>query len=274
MVQTHYFIRCSRSASGFDIEFDSQQRTNDLRSILIIGANSAIAKATARQYAHQQDALYLLARDTEQLALQKADLTLRGASSVGYAAFDAIDFMSHEALVATALKELGHFDIVLVSHGSLPDQDLCESNFEAALEAFNVNALSVISLLNFIIKPMQERREGTIAVVTSVAGDRGRQSNFIYGAAKAMVSTYLQGLRGRLFSHNVNVVDIKPGFVDSPMTAHLPKGALWAQPEQIAQIIVSAVQKKRSTVYAPSFWRIIMFMVRSVPEIIFKRLKL
>jgi decaprenylphospho-beta-D-erythro-pentofuranosid-2-ulose 2-reductase len=163
---------------------------------------------------------------------------------------------------------------VLISHGSLPDQALCERNFDAAIEAFNINALSVISLLSYIVKPMQERRKGCIAVVTSVAGDRGRQSNFIYGAAKAMVSTYLQGLRGRLFPHNVAVVDIKPGFVDSPMTAHLPKGALWAQPEQIAQRIVRAVEKKRTTIYAPGFWRLIMIIVCSVPEFIFKRLKL
>lgn len=245
-----------------------------MKSILIIGANSAIAKATARLYAERKYALYLLARDSEQLALQSADLTVRGASSVTYAAFDANDFASHQAKITAALEALGHFDIVLVSHGSLPDQALCESNFDAALAAFNVNALSVISLLNYVIKPMQERGEGCIAVVTSVAGDRGRQSNFIYGAAKAMVSTYLQGLRGRLFPHNVTVVDIKPGFVDSPMTAHLPKGALWAQPEQIAQRIVSGIQKKRGTVYAPGFWRLIMFAVRSVPEVIFKRLKL
>lgn len=245
-----------------------------MKSILIIGANSAIAKATARLYAEQKNALYLLARDPEQLSLQKADLVLRGASSVEYAAFDAADFTSHETIVATALAALGHFDIVLVSHGSLPDQALCERDFNATLETFNVNALSVISLLNYVIKPMQERRDGCIAVVTSVAGDRGRQSNFIYGAAKAMVSTYLQGLRGRLFSHNVTVVDIKPGFVDSPMTAHLPKGALWAQPEQIAQRIVRGIAKKRGTVYAPGFWRPIMFIVCSVPEFIFKRLKL
>lgn len=245
-----------------------------MKSILIIGANSAIAKATARLYAEQEDAIYLLGRDTEQLVLQKADLTLRGANSVAFAAFDATDFASHEAIVATALESLGHFDIVLISHGSLPDQALCERDFDAALEAFNVNALSVISVLNYVVKPMLERRDGCIAVVTSVAGDRGRRSNFIYGAAKAMVSTYLQGLRGRLFSHNVTIVDIKPGFVDSPMTAHLPKGALWAQPEQIAQRIVNGIEKKRATLYAPGFWRLIMFVVRSVPEVIFKRLKL
>ena len=245
-----------------------------MKNILVIGANSAIAKATARHYAEQKDSLYLLARDPEQLAVQKDDLMVRGATSVECAAFDATDFTSHGPLIAQALETLGHFDIVLVAHGSLPDQALCESDFDAALEAFNVNALSVISLLNYVTKPMQTRRDGCIAVVTSVAGDRGRQSNFIYGAAKAMVSTYLQGLRGRLFPDNVAVVDIKPGFVDTPMTAHLPKGALWAQPEQIAQRIVKGVERRSSTVYAPGFWRLIMFVVCSVPEVIFKRLKL
>jgi len=244
-----------------------------LKTILIVGANSAIAKATARIYAEQQFALYLLARDPAQLASQKADLELRGAHSVECAPFDANDFDSHKELIEKALSSLGHFDIVLISHGSLPDQVACENSFNDAMAAFNVNALSVISLLNYVTNPMRIRGEGCIAVITSVAGDRGRQSNFVYGASKAMVSTYLQGLRGRLFPHNVSVVDIKPGFVDSPMTAHLPKGALWAQPEQIAQSIVRAIAKKRSTIYAPGFWRVIMFIVRSIPEIIFKRLK-
>ena len=245
-----------------------------MKTILIIGANSAIAKATARRYAQQKTAFYLMARDAEQLQLQKADLELRGANRVEFAAFDAMDFASHEALIRRALETLGHFDIALICHGSLPDQALCENNFEAALEAYTVNALSVISLLTYIQTPMQDRQDGCIAVVTSVAGDRGRQSNFVYGSAKALVSTYLQGLRGRLHPFNVAVVDIKPGFVDTPMTSHLPKGALWAQPEQIAQRIVNAIDKKRSTVYAPGFWRFIMLVVRSIPEFIFKRLKL
>lgn len=252
----------------------TQREAHHLKTVLVIGANSAIAKATARLYAQQHAAIYLLARDPKNLAEQRADLELRGASRVDFSVFDAANFDNHETLIAKALEILGHFDIVLISHGTLPDQNSCENDFDAALESFNINAVSVISLLVHIAKPMRVRREGCIAVVTSVAGDRGRQSNFVYGAAKAMVSTYLQGLRGRLFPHNVAVVDIKPGFVDSPMTAHLPKGALWAQPEQVAQRIIKGIEKRRSTVYAPSFWGLIMFVVRAVPEVLFKRLKL
>ena len=118
-----------------------------------------------------------------------------------------------------------------------------------------------------------EQGKGTIAVVTSVAGDRGRQPNYVYGAAKAMVSTYLQGFRGRVFQHGVHVLDIKPGLVDSPMTAQFEKGALWSQPELVAKNVVAAVKYKRHTIYSPGYWRIIMLIVRSIPEIIFKRLK-
>jgi short-subunit dehydrogenase len=121
---------------------------------------------------------------------------------------------------------------------------------------------------------MTRQGHGTIAVITSVAGDRGRQSNFVYGAAKAMVSTYLQGLRGRLLASGIHVVDIRPGFVDSPMTAAFKKGPLWSSPERVADIMVSAIRHKRHTVYAPHYWRIIMFAVRLLPEFLFKRIRL
>ncbi|HBY00019.1 MAG TPA: short-chain dehydrogenase, partial [Gammaproteobacteria bacterium] len=107
---------------------------------------------------------------------------------------------------------------------------------------------------------------------TSVAGDRGRQPNFVYGAAKSMVSTYLQGLRGRLHPFNVHVVDIRPGLVDSPMTSHLEKGPLWASPELVAKKIVNGIDNKRHTIYTPGYWRIIMAAVRFIPEILFKRM--
>lgn len=244
-----------------------------LKTILIIGANSAIAKATARLYAEEQAQLFLFARDTKALALQKADLEVRGAACVDYAPLDCTHYAIHEAAIDQALDTLGHIDLVLVCHGSLPDQALCEVDFDAANEAFSINALSVISLLTVLALKMQTQDSGTIGVVTSVAGDRGRQSNYVYGAAKGMVSLYLEGLRGKLHPHNINVIDIKPGFVDTPMTEHIKKGMLWASPEQVAACIVKGVSKNKHTVYAPYFWRYIMQIVCSIPESIFKKLK-
>lgn len=245
----------------------------DVKNILIIGANSAIAKATARLYAQENCRLFLLGRDTAALAQQQQDLLIRGASEVNIAPLDVTHFALHEAAIDQALDLFGQIDLALICHGSLPDQIRCQDDFDAALEAFNINALSVISLLTHLSARMMAQRHGCLAVITSVAGDRGRQSNYVYGAAKGMVSRYLQGLRGRLFPHNVHVVDIRPGFVDTPMTAHLPKGALWASPEQIAQAVVNGVAKRRHTVYAPAFWRFIMLIVRCIPEFMFKRLK-
>ncbi|MCP5343992.1 MAG: SDR family oxidoreductase [Pseudomonadales bacterium] len=244
-----------------------------MKNILIIGANSAIAKATARLYAQENCRLFLLGRDTAALAQQQQDLLIRGASEVNIAPLDVTHFTLHEAAIDQALDLFGQIDLALICHGSLPDQIRCQDDFDAALEAFNINALSVISLLTHLSARMMAQRHGCLAVITSVAGDRGRQSNYVYGAAKGMVSRYLQGLRGRLFPHNVHVVDIRPGFVDTPMTAHLPKGALWASPEQIAQAVVNGVAKRRHTVYAPAFWRFIMLIVRCIPEFMFKRLK-
>ncbi len=245
-----------------------------MKNILVIGANSAIAKSVSRLYAEEHCRLYLLARNEEELALQKQDLLIRGASEVDYAVFDANDFSLHDAMIDQVLDSLGSIDLAIVCHGSLPDQALCAENFDAALKEFNTNALSVISLLTSLANHMSVQRSGSIAVITSVAGDRGRQSNYIYGAAKGMVSLYLQGLRGRLHTTGIHVVDIRPGFVDTPMTSAFRKGALWASPEQVAECIVTGIRKKKHTIYAPWFWRIIMMIVCSVPEALFKRLKL
>jgi short-subunit dehydrogenase len=156
----------------------------------------------------------------------------------------------------------------------LPDQDAAETDFELAKREIDVNGLSVISLLTQLIPPFKEQGRGILAVVTSVAGDRGRQPNFIYGAAKSLVSTYLQGLRGKLQPHGVHVTDIRPGLVDSPMTAQFEKGLLWSTPELVAANIEKAIDGNRHTVYVPGYWRMIMAIVCSIPEVVFKRLKL
>lgn len=241
--------------------------------ILIVGATSAIAKATARIYAERKDELFLIARREDRLKEIAADLGVRGAESIGYAVLDLDKFNEQKAAIDQAIEFLGAIDIVLICHGSLPDQQQAEINFELAQKEISTNGLSVISLLTLLSEKLVLQGNGTIAVITSVAGDRGRQSNFVYGAAKSLVSTYLQGLRGKLHPHHVEVVDIRPGLVDSPMTAHLKKGPLWSNPEKIAIKIVHSIERRKHTVYAPGYWRAIMFIVRLIPEFIFKRLK-
>jgi len=241
--------------------------------ILIIGANSAIAKACARLYAEQNQELFLLGRNQDRLQELSADLIVRGAASAGLAVLDLNKFAEHDKLIAQASEALGGIDVALICHGSLPDQEQAETNFKLAQKEINTNGLSVISLLTVLSQNLKDQSHGTIAVITSVAGDRGRQPNFVYGAAKSMVSTYLQGLRGKLLPHNVHVVDIRPGLVDSPMTAGMEKGALFSSPETIALKIVRSIEKGKHTVYAPGYWGVIMFIVRSIPEFIFKRLK-
>lgn len=241
--------------------------------VLVIGATSAIAKATARIYAEQGCTLHLIARNEEQLNALASDLSVRGAAKVSQGVLDLNKFAEHEMLLNTAFAELGTVDIAIICHGSLPDQEKVEKNFRQALKELNTNGLSVISLLTDLAPRFVDQGAGTIAVITSVAGDRGRQPNFVYGAAKSLVSTYLQGLRGTLLAHNVHVVDIRPGLVDSPMTAQFSKGPLWSSPERVAQKIVKSIRRGSHTVYVPGYWRIIMFVVRAIPDFAFKRLK-
>jgi len=248
------------------------------KNILIIGATSAIAQATLRIYAEQNHNLYLLARNQEQLQIIADDAKIRGANQVEYQveyqACDLAQLDTHQALIDNVYSAYPKLDIVLIAHGTLPDQQACEDNVEISLQEININALSTISLLTLLANRFEKQKSGSIAVISSVAGDRGRQSNYVYGAAKGMVSTFLQGLRNRLNDSKVQVLDIKPGFVDTPMTAEFKKGALWAQPEQIAANIVKAINNGRNTLYTPWFWWGIMFIIRNIPEFVFKRLKL
>jgi decaprenylphospho-beta-D-erythro-pentofuranosid-2-ulose 2-reductase len=242
--------------------------------ILIIGATSAIAKATARLYAARHAQLFLIGRNEDLLIELKEDLTIRGAQSVASHVLDLSKQKDHREAIEQARISLEEIDIALLCHGSLPDQEACESDYKKAEREINVNGLSVISLCTEISKVLKAQQSGVLAVITSVAGDRGRQPNFIYGAAKSMVSTYLQGLRGKLLAHKVHVVDIRPGLVDTPMTAKFDKGLLWSTPELVANKIVRSIDNRRHTVYVPGYWRIIMATVCSIPEFIFKRLKI
>ncbi len=245
-----------------------------MRKVLIIGAASAIAQAAARQFAGAGDALFLVARDQNKLNVIAADLRVRGASSVGSFALDVLDYEQHQSTLEAAIAVMEGLDIALLAHGTLPDQPLCEAEFSEAKREFEVNALSSISLLTYIANYFEQEKRGTIVAISSVAGDRGRQSNYLYGAAKGALSIFLQGLRNRLYKSGVAVITIKPGFVDTPMTAAFTKGALWAKPETIADYIVRAIDKKSDVVYAPWFWRIIMWVIKLIPEPVFKRLSL
>jgi decaprenylphospho-beta-D-erythro-pentofuranosid-2-ulose 2-reductase len=245
-----------------------------VKHILIIGATSAIAQATARLWAMEGSNFCLIARSDEKLELLKNDLKARGAQNAISITADLSDLSTIPVLVRTAFEKIPEYDIVLLAHGTLPDQQHCQKSLESTLEAININGLSSIALLTEIANRMEILEKGTIAVITSVAGDRGRQSNYIYGAAKGMVSVFLQGLRNRLHKAGVNILDIKPGFVDTPMTAHFKKGFLWSSPDEIGNYIYKAIQKQKNLVYTPQFWRYVMLIIGSIPEFLFKRLRL
>ncbi|MDR3584411.1 MAG: SDR family oxidoreductase [Desulfosporosinus sp.] len=248
-----------------------------LQRIVIFGATSAIAAACARQWVMRGNSLFLAGRNENKLESLLADLRVRGSSGqqIEGITVDLNDFERHEALFTRAEQTLGGVDLVLIAHGTLPDQSACEQSVAMTMEEIRTNALSVISLLTIAANRMETQGSGTLAVITSVAGNRGRRSNYVYGSAKGIVILFLQGLRNRLARRGVTVITIKPGFVDTPMTAHLEKkGLLWARPETIATGIVTAVEKRQDVVYLSSIWRWIMLIIRHIPEGIFKRLSL
>jgi hypothetical protein len=187
---------------------------------------------------------------------------------------EATDLAAHEPMLVAAEEALGGIDIALIAHGTLPDQKACEASVELTLQEINTNGLSVIALATRVANRMEAQGSGSIAVISSVAGDRGRQSNYVYGAAKGLVTRFLQGLRNRLAKKGVQVLTIKPGFVDTPMTAAFKKGALWAQPDDVARGILAAIENGKNEVYLPGFWWLIMAIIRHIPEPIFKKLSL
>lgn len=245
-----------------------------MRKVLVVGATSAIAEATARLFAADRDRLFLAARDPKRLAAVAADLRVRGAERVGHALYDALDRDRPPTLIEEAVATLGGLDTVLIAHGSNPDQQLCEQSFDAARRELEVNALSVLALLTLLANRFEAQGRGTLCVIGSVAGDRGRQSNYVYGTAKAAVATFMQGLRNRLHRSGVRVITIKPGFVDTPLTAGREKGPLWATPQQVARGIHRAIARGGDVVYLPAFWRPIIVIIRLLPERVFKRLSL
>ena len=240
-------------------------------TIAIFGATSAIAEHVARIYAARSARLVLLGRSESRLQSIASDLQARGASSVRVMLADLSESDSHAQLIDSLYAQESKVDVALIAYGTLGDETKTQFNFEAAVGEFRSNFLSQVSLLIELSKRFEAAGAGSLAVITSVAGDRGRKSNYTYGTAKGALSLYLQGVRNRLASKGVHVCTIKPGFVDTPMTSHLKKGPLFASPEAVAKGIVRAIEKKRDVVYLPCFWRLIMAIIRAIPECIFKK---
>jgi short-subunit dehydrogenase len=246
-----------------------------MKQVIVFGATSAIAQAVCRRFASAGAKLFLVARNPERLEAIAADLRVRGASLVQVEACDLSDCDAHEALIGRARQGLDKIDCALIAYGTLPDQKACEEDFQTSATHILVNYLSPVSLLTHMANVMALQGSGTIGVIGSVAGDRGRQSNYVYGSAKGGLAVFTQGLRHRLWSKGVAVVLIKPGFVDTPMTAGIAKGGpLWASPEKVAGDIVRALDSGKAVLYTPWFWRWIMAVIRIVPDFVFRRTKL
>jgi decaprenylphospho-beta-D-erythro-pentofuranosid-2-ulose 2-reductase len=250
------------------------QATTPPRKILVLGATSGIAEATCRIWAFQGASLFLVARNAEKLAAVAADLKTRGASYVDTAVADLDDTDQHPALLAHAINSLTGMDIVCLAHGILGDQTEAERDFNTAAQILHTNFVAPVSLLTWLSNFCVQRRAGTIAVISSVAGDRGRKSNYLYGSSKAGLSAFLGGLRNRVDREGVTVLTIKPGPVKTAMTANMPKSEKFADVESVAESIVSAIDKRKDILYVPFQWQPIMFIIRNIPERIFKKLNL
>ena len=244
------------------------------KRVLVLGATSAIAQETSREFAASKARLFLVARNPEKLKAVAEDLTVRGAEAVNACVCDLNDMEKHPALLSHAAAAWGGFDAALIAYGTLPDQLACEQDPSTLRCALQTNFVSVASLLSQLAKVLEQQPGSVLAVIGSVAGDRGRRSNYVYGSAKAALETFAAGLRLRLAQARVHIVLIKPGWVDTPMTAHLPKNVLYTSAKGVGHGIYRAMLSPRPVVYLPWFWRWIMLGVRMIPEPIFARLNL
>jgi decaprenylphospho-beta-D-erythro-pentofuranosid-2-ulose 2-reductase len=246
-----------------------------MKKIMIFGAASAIAQETAKCFARDTWDLYLVDIKKERCQVVKDDiLTKAGYAKIEVDELDANDFGKHEELIQRAINSLGGIDAVLIAHGTLPNQEAIQNNPEQILKEYSTNCLSVISLSTVATNYFEKQGSGTLAVISSVAGDRGRQSNYIYGSAKGAVSLFLQGLRNRLNKKGIKIITIKPGMVDTPMTAGMPKGPLFSQPSVIGEGIYKAMISGKDIAYLPKFWWLVMWVIKHIPETIFKKLSL
>ncbi len=245
-----------------------------LEKIAVFGATSAIAQAWMRLLAPSGASFFIVARNPGHLKSVAQDLVTRGAATVYTETADLDQAAAHPAMLERAVASLGGLDCALIAHGVLGDQLAGQENFAAAAASLQTNFLSAASLVTWLANYFAAQYRGTIAVISSVAGDRGRKSNYIYGSAKAGLNAFLDGVRNRVDREGVQVLTIRPGFVATPMTAHLDHGPLFVTPDAVARDIQKAIKSRRDVLYTPWFWRWIMAMIRAVPEWKFKKMDL
>ena len=245
------------------------------KKIVIFGATSAIAYEAAKLYAKQGCDICLIARDSSKLAILQQDMSTRyPASNSMTIQLDMNHIEQHKETIKKVIKTFKTIDIAIIAHGTLSNQQACQNSVDELMQEYQTNCLSYLSLLSLLGNYFEKQQKGSIVAITSVAGDRGRQSNYVYGSAKAAVTAFLSGLRGRLAKKNVHILTVKPGFVDTPMVAHLEKNFLFAKPEKIALDIRKAINKRKQVIYTPGFWRWIMLVIKLIPESIFKSMKI
>jgi short-subunit dehydrogenase len=244
------------------------------RKVLVLGATSAIAQAVARVYAAAGARLALVARSREHLSTVAADLTVRGAEVVLQRSLDLCELERHRTLLAEAEQALDGLDVVLVAHGALPDQQACQEDPRRAVASWDVNFVSAATVMEAAAERLAAAGRGVLGVISSVAGERGRADNYVYGAAKAALTTYASGLGHRLQGSGVTVVTIKPGPVDTPMVAgrKVPARRL-ADVDVVGRRVHQALERRERVVYVPGRWRWIMAIIRALPLRIFERMR-
>ena len=244
------------------------------RKILVLGATSGIAEATCRIWAAQGSSLFLVGRNAEKLAVVAADLKTRGAAYVDTSVSDLDDTAQHPALLAHAINSLGGMDVAYLAHGVLGDQTKAEQEFGTAAQIIHTNFVSAVSLLTWLANFCVQRHSGVLAVISSVAGDRGRKSNYLYGSSKAGLTAFLGGLRNRVDREGVTILNIKPGPVKTAMTASMAGSEKFADVNKVAATIVKAIDAKADNLYVPFQWGPIMWVIQHIPERVFKKLNL
>jgi decaprenylphospho-beta-D-erythro-pentofuranosid-2-ulose 2-reductase len=248
--------------------------TFKFQNVLVLGATSGICQAISQNLCTDQCSFTLVARTDGKLQSIAADLKVRGAKSVQIVSGDLSDIAGQPALMERAWPKSQSFDLAIVAYGIMFEQEECQAQPALTVQTMNVNSTSRMTLCELLATRFLEHKRGMIIGISSVAGDRGRQSNYIYGASKAAFTAYLSGLRSRMFKQGIHVMTVKPGIIDTPMTAHIEKRPFVVAASVAAQHIVAAARSKRDVVYAPPIWCWIMHVIKLIPEALFKKTKL